>query len=277
MFVPKTLDDLRRIVKERLEETTWLEFKRQLPGSGNNNDIAKDLAAFANAEGGVIIYGIEEDNAGRAKALTPFPISGVGERVTLVAQRLDETLALRSVTTVLADGAADEGFVIVEVPPSERAPHLFRGLALGRTSKGNAPLTRRQTGELFARSPGFAEEFGLTASKPGRVAVALQTESYQESSGFDGGIGTSWDYYLAFENDGDDDVFEAAWEWITPEKGKDPPTTIENPFPIDVLPPGARARVRVSIGINDTLNCKVRTRWQDKSGKQHEQTWPITW
>jgi len=47
---------------------------------------------MANTDGGVIVYGIEQDKwAG--KELRPFTVSGAGERVTLVAQsRLDEPL-----------------------------------------------------------------------------------------------------------------------------------------------------------------------------------------
>ncbi len=33
-FMPESLDDLNRIVRERLEETIRLEFKRELPPSG---------------------------------------------------------------------------------------------------------------------------------------------------------------------------------------------------------------------------------------------------
>ena len=136
-----------------LEETTQLEFKRELPPSGKNDDIAKDIAAMANTEGGVIIYGIEEDNAGRAKALTPLAMPGVGERVTLVAQSLDEGLTLRSVTTILADGAADEGFLIVEVPPQRASAAPFQGVCARPDSKREYSADT-ETGWRKIRSPG---------------------------------------------------------------------------------------------------------------------------
>jgi len=59
VFIPENLEDLERIVQERIEESARLEFKRQLPEPGQNDDLAKDMAAIANTEGGVIIYGIE--------------------------------------------------------------------------------------------------------------------------------------------------------------------------------------------------------------------------
>ena len=52
MFIPENLEDLKRIVQERLEESARLEFKRQLPEPGKNEDLAKDLAAMAKSGAG---------------------------------------------------------------------------------------------------------------------------------------------------------------------------------------------------------------------------------
>ena len=180
MFVPKNLEDLKRIVEQRLEETARLEFKRQLPEPGKNDDMAKDLAAMANTEGGVIIYGIDEDDMGRAKELRPFPVSDAGERVTLVAQNIpDEPVTLGSVRPIALEDGGTLGFLVVEVPRSDRAPHFCQGAAWGRTAKSNAPLTRRRVGELFAHSSGFAGEFGVVVGPPvviptgGKLLVSL--------------------------------------------------------------------------------------------------------
>ncbi len=70
------------------------------------------------------------------------------------------------------------GFLVVEVPASERAPHLVNGLALGRSAKSNVPLTRRQIGQLLARQPGFAQEFGLVSVRPGRALARIAREQY---------------------------------------------------------------------------------------------------
>lgn len=94
--VPASVGDLARIVTERLEENTRLEFKRQVPESGKNDHLAKDVAAMANSDGGVIVYGIEEDEAGRAKALAPINLKGAAERVILIAQTFDEPLTVKN-------------------------------------------------------------------------------------------------------------------------------------------------------------------------------------
>jgi len=278
VFIPKNLEDLKRIVEERIEESVRLEFKRQLPAAGKNDDLAKDLAAMANTEGGVIVYGIEQDNMGRAKELCPFAVSGASERITLVAQNsLDESLSLATVRSIVSEEGKGLGFLVVEVPRSNRAPHFYQGTAWGRTAKGNAPLTRRRIGELFIRSPGFAEEFGLIVGRPGRVFVKPVAEPYEETDSR-GRLKTRRRYYLVFQNDGETDVVDAAWEWITangPESLL--PSALEDPFPLELLQPGVQVRVQVNRAMGEPSNLKVRTRWRDKDGKQREQTWPVTW
>lgn len=277
MSFPENRDDLKRIVQERLEETIRLEFKRELPSSGKNDDVARDVAAMANTEGGVIVYGIEQDDAGRARALHPISISGVAERATLVAQTLDESLTLLAVRTIPADASHDQGFLVVEVPTSERAPHFFKGTAWGRTSKGNVTLTRRQVGELFARSPGFAQEFGLAMGRPGRVFAQLTREPYQETDS-GGRLRTRQHYYLVLRNDGETAVFHANWDWVTDES--DPrtlPTVLQNPFPLEVLQAGAQVQLGVHASIGAPSDLRVRTHWRDAIGQDYDQLWATTW
>jgi hypothetical protein len=278
-LIPETLDDLKAIVAERIDENERLEFKRQLPESSKNEDLAKDLAIMANTEGGVIVYGIEEED-GKAKALAPLDIKGTPERIALISKTLDEPLTLGRVFTIEADDGGGKGFLVVEVPQSERAPHLYKGLAQGRAGRATAPLTRRQVGDLFARSPGFAEEFGLRVTRPGCVLLRLVREAYQESRKSFGEqqLRTEHRHDLVFENAGESDIFDVNWEWI-----KDPDyelmEPLENPFPVPVMHPRQTVPVRVHPPMmgQGSVPLTVRTVWSDAGGEQHERTWPITW
>jgi len=63
-LVPRTVDALDRLVAERAEEGTFLEFKsaRALSEQGKfKAELPRDVSAFANAGGGVLVIGIEED------------------------------------------------------------------------------------------------------------------------------------------------------------------------------------------------------------------------
>lgn len=273
MFVPQSLGDLQGIVEQRLEEGMQLEFKRQLPESQKNDDLAVVLCAMANSEGGVIIYGVEEDKATRASRLTPFPLSGAGNRVNLVARSaLDGPVELTEVRTICASG--QEGFLVVVVPKSDRAPHFVHGTAWGRTPKGNSRLTRRQIGELFAASPGFAEEFGLVMGRPGRVVAQVEVEPYQETDSR-GRLRTLRREYLVFRNDGDLDVYHVRWEWCLESPETNVPHVLQDPFPLEVLPASVRVRVLTLSTSETERNLRVRTCWEDKTGTEHQQSWPI--
>jgi hypothetical protein len=72
-------------VSERASGIRHLDFKRQL---NNDDDLADDITALANASGCVMIIGVGTDNADRAASLHGHPLTsianGTASRVTLV-------------------------------------------------------------------------------------------------------------------------------------------------------------------------------------------------
>lgn len=262
-MLPMTIEDIGRLLEERIEENTRLEFKRHLPESGKNDDLARDIACMANAEGGMIIFGMEEEDR-RAKALAPFRLAGCADRVALIAESIDEPVHLEQVSAI-DDGDPGSGYLVVEIARSNRAPHVVRGTVWGRTPKGNAPLTRRQIGELYARQEGFTEEFRLITGKPGRLRFEVT-----RSQG---------DVFFSFENDGDNEIQSADWRWLgNPPQGRPAPTPFDNPFPVRSLPAGGRLRVRMMGHVNSTFDgLSIETSWTDHHGKWMTSTWPVTW
>lgn len=63
MNSPRTLQDLKNMIKNQIQENIHLDYKRSsaLSSKSSHREIAKDVSAFANSDGGCIIYGIEED------------------------------------------------------------------------------------------------------------------------------------------------------------------------------------------------------------------------
>src|SRR5690242_6197424 len=72
-----------RLVQGRVPEDADLDFKQPLYGTSDTDkrNLASDVAALANAVGGVIVLGIRDDN-GQAAELTPVQLSD-GEEVRM--------------------------------------------------------------------------------------------------------------------------------------------------------------------------------------------------
>jgi hypothetical protein len=152
MWIPRTLEELRVGMANNAHESASLEFKRELPAGGKSRDIAVDVAAMA-ADGGTIIYGVAEDKASRGLNEAPIALAGTVERVTSVVQ-----MSVREVPAYEAfavETNPDQGFLIVVVPPSPRAPHMVEVKGewrfYGRGPGGNVPLTEAQVFRLYER------------------------------------------------------------------------------------------------------------------------------
>lgn len=174
-FIPNSLKEIEQIVEHRMEENTRLDFKRQVPSPDKNDDIAKDVSALANTEGGVLIYGIEEEN-GMATGLNPIPLKGLPERLQSISRNIDGPVEIQVMPLIETEPGV--GFLVVVVPMSRKTPHVCKGTAWGRAGKINIRLTRHEIGKLYARSDGFAEEFGI--GTPGRLSLDATREDYSD-------------------------------------------------------------------------------------------------
>jgi hypothetical protein len=135
-----TYEMLRAAVEVRVSESSGLDWKRALPAESGlgATDFPKDVAAMANSGGGMIVFGVEENDK-RATGLVD-----VGE----LSERHER--ALRSVAVsaihppvfnlgVIRLGEAGGTAVAVVVPPSVDGPHLiYRGEYFGAPVRNDA-------------------------------------------------------------------------------------------------------------------------------------------
>lgn len=127
-----TYDQVADLVSRQIEEDIDLDFKRalyELRGS-NAREFAKDIAAFANTRGGLIVIGIDETDAGGvANELVPvaFPTEAELERrLADAVANYSAPRALFRVRRVPSPGDPNKGFVLIFVPKSTLAPHAIR-------------------------------------------------------------------------------------------------------------------------------------------------------
>jgi len=131
----KTEADLAALIRDRREEDLHIEFKQKEDsrsgelGDGDKRSFSRALAGFANADGGVLVFGVEtkkgSDNLDRAVALKP--ITG---HMSMVARLRD---AVFNTTHPTINGVRIEpidvvsgnmsGYVKCLIPQSDKPPH----------------------------------------------------------------------------------------------------------------------------------------------------------
>lgn len=143
MWVPRSLDELRRAVRDGLEESPWLDAKADL---GAAAEAAKDVAAMAN-EGGVLLYGIEEEDDGRLRLGPGLEnLRGLEERIANAVRDLVHNPPGLHGEPIELDDSSGRGFLVLVVPRSPLAPHMVEGRREGRYYGRQGTTTSRLTG-----------------------------------------------------------------------------------------------------------------------------------
>lgn len=88
---PATKEVLEALIASAIPEGQTLEYKRAitLDTPQAKLEFCADVAAFANASGGEIVFGMAEDGDGKAKALTPLTDFGRDQTERRLRQILD--------------------------------------------------------------------------------------------------------------------------------------------------------------------------------------------
>lgn len=125
MTSPRTLQDLEDMIKNEIQENTHLDYKRSsaLLSKNSRREIAKDVSAFANSDGGCIIYGIEEDNQ------LPRRIDSGVDHNKYTRERLEDVITsnisprIEEIEILRIQLSPDNSAYIVNIPKSSRGPH----------------------------------------------------------------------------------------------------------------------------------------------------------
>lgn len=155
MWIPESAEAIERAVNSRtVEEGPTFDAKASLPAPGKNKDIAKDVAAMAN-DGGVLIYGIDEDANGDPTVPCPFTLAGAAERIDNVVQMdLSEPADIQDHDRPLASDPT-KGYLVVVVPASPRAPHQVildkEYRYYKRLDKISVPMNEGEVARLYER------------------------------------------------------------------------------------------------------------------------------
>jgi hypothetical protein len=155
---------LKTVCHEAWPESITLEFKRDLPGGTDKDkhELLKDVCALANADGGDLVFGIEESD-GVAAALAPIATEASDAAKRRISQVLEAGIEPRLLGVQMLHIPVDAGYVlVVRVPASYLGPHSIRVNTsrrfVMRTGTNISDLSFDQLRSAFDRTASLGEQ-----------------------------------------------------------------------------------------------------------------------
>lgn len=155
MELPITVEDVEKLIQAEAQESLNLDYKRSNSiGNDKRAEIAKDVSAFANSDGGLIIYGVEENGH------LPIGIDGGVEHARFNREWLENVItsniAPRIEDVQISQIPLSNSYSIftVKVPKSFRGPHQERSESkryYRRFNFKSVPMEDYEIREAFSR------------------------------------------------------------------------------------------------------------------------------
>lgn len=153
-----TQQDILDIISSRTEESINIDFKdaRSL-SSGDGKEIAKDVSAFANSDGGLIFYGINEDNHVATDLSfvdgNKYNKEWLENKITSnIQQRIHDILII----PVRFDNDINRTIYVVKIPKSLNTPHInsFDNKYYRRFNFKSVPMEEYEVRDSYFRANG---------------------------------------------------------------------------------------------------------------------------
>jgi len=181
MYIPASAAELEECAATGdLTETAIFEAKRDVPLKPKTIDLAIDVAALA-CDGGVLIYGLGEDQHKRLTVLAPFALAGVRERIYSIVLTCVAEPPKMEIIALPTDADPTIGYIVIVVLPSPRAPHMVvKGGDMrfyGRGPVGNVTLSEGDVARLYARRQQYeVDRDALLADEIQRAPLPPQSQ-----------------------------------------------------------------------------------------------------
>lgn len=119
---------LKMVCESAWSESSTLEFKRDAPGNADKDkhELLKDVCALANADGGDIVFGIDEVD-GVASTLVPISSEPADALVRRINQTVESGIEPRLLGLQITKVDAESSYLlVVRVPASYLGPHSIK-------------------------------------------------------------------------------------------------------------------------------------------------------
>jgi predicted HTH transcriptional regulator len=156
--------DIERLVSDAVVERRTLEYKVELPGGSDEakKEFLYDVSSFANAAGGTLIFGIQDqrDSSGKPTGIPERVVGLTVSNVSAEVARLEGSInsgispRIAGISFDMVDEFQPGPVLVLNVPRSWAAPHLvtFKGTNkfYGRNTTGKYPMDVNEIRNAFA-------------------------------------------------------------------------------------------------------------------------------
>lgn len=149
-------NDIKNIIDEGFEENIYLEFKSGLAIKNDDRskmNISIDVSSFANSDGGILIYGIDEYNH-KAKETSYID----GKRYTkewlenVIDSIIQRNIPNIKIFPIRFDKNFENTIYLIKIPPSPYAPHMAKDKKYHkRTNFKNVIMEEYEVRHLYNR------------------------------------------------------------------------------------------------------------------------------
>ncbi|MCK8482313.1 helix-turn-helix domain-containing protein [Psychroserpens algicola] len=150
------LEIVQSFIDNEIEESIHIEFKSAGALSKNDlkkKEVSKDVSAFANSNGGIIIYGIEEKN----HKASEFSFINGNEFTKewleqIISATVNRNIPDLKIFPIRKDGDINKTIYVVQIPVSSEAPHLARDKRYyKRYNFESVPMEEYEIRQLYGR------------------------------------------------------------------------------------------------------------------------------
>ncbi len=120
-----TFKDIKKLKDDKIPESKILDYKRE---QIEKKDLLKHICGFANANGGFLVFGIEEDNS---KPPIPKKLAGLNKKnfnieqiEQIINDNLDPRLKIEISLPIYRNGKEGKFFVVIRIPEGFDKPYM---------------------------------------------------------------------------------------------------------------------------------------------------------
>jgi len=175
---------IKSFIENEIEESIHIEFKSAGALSkkdGQKKEVSKDVSAFANSDGGIIIYGIEEKNH-KAHNLSFID----GNEFTkewleqIISSTVNRNIPDLKIFPIRNNGIISNTIYVVQIPSSIDAPHMSRDKKYyKRFNFESVPMEEYEVRQLYGRK--VKSKLILAQSLISKLEVDEESEEYEYS------------------------------------------------------------------------------------------------